>query len=312
MPTKHAAAIYARISQDRAGEGLGVDRQLKDCRAEAQRLGWTVVEEYVDNDVSAYNPRKKRPEYERMRMDIRDGRIDAVLVWRLDRLERQPIDFERFYQLCEETGTDLKTVYGMVDLSQGEGLFHARIYAAFAAMENDAKSIRGKRKNRERAEDGKPHGGGSRPFGFEDDRTTHRPDEAAVIREAAARALAGESLTSLVRWLDDSGVRTVKGNGWATTTLRQLLTNPRIIGMRTHGDAAPVKAVWEPIIDPTDGERLRLLLLDPARRTNRTARRYLLSGMARCGLCGEVLVSHPKRDVRKYECRTLAKYQGCG
>jgi site-specific DNA recombinase len=60
MPTRSAVAIYARISQDRAGEGLGVKRQLKDRRAEAERRGWTVFEEYIDDDISAYSG-KDRP-----------------------------------------------------------------------------------------------------------------------------------------------------------------------------------------------------------------------------------------------------------
>jgi DNA invertase Pin-like site-specific DNA recombinase len=53
------AAIYCRISQDRAGAGLGVTRQ-EDCGAPCERRGWVVVEVYADNDVSAYSG-KPRP-----------------------------------------------------------------------------------------------------------------------------------------------------------------------------------------------------------------------------------------------------------
>ena len=49
------AAIYARISKDRAGAGLGVDRQKADCRELAKRLGWQVVATFIDNDISAYS-----------------------------------------------------------------------------------------------------------------------------------------------------------------------------------------------------------------------------------------------------------------
>jgi site-specific DNA recombinase len=74
-----AAAIYARISQDRTGEALGTRRQVADCQAEAERRGWPVAEVYVDDDISAYSG-KHRPAYARMLDDIRDGRIDAVIV----------------------------------------------------------------------------------------------------------------------------------------------------------------------------------------------------------------------------------------
>lgn len=62
MTIRHGVAVYARISQDRSGDELGVTRQLEDCRAEAERRGWTVAEEYVDDDVSAFSGRK-RPAY---------------------------------------------------------------------------------------------------------------------------------------------------------------------------------------------------------------------------------------------------------
>lgn len=304
-------AIYARISQDRDGDGLGVARQLKDCRAEAARHGWAVAEEYIDDDVSAYSG-KTRPAYERMLADIADGRRDAVVVWHLDRLHRRPLELEQFAEVCARAGlTDLKTVHGDIDLGNGDGLLVARLLGAVAASESDAKRRRGKRKMLEIAEAGRPHGGGRRPFGFNDDRITHRAEEAATFREIAARALAGESLTSLARWLDATGVRTVKGNPWRTPTLRELLTNPRNWGLRTHLDAEPVKAVWEPIISQADGERLRTMLLDPARRTNRTARRYLLSGLCRCGRCGAVMVSHPRGEVRRYACKTGVNQKGC-
>ncbi|PFG38218.1 DNA invertase Pin-like site-specific DNA recombinase [Georgenia soli] len=306
-------AIYARISQDRGGEAMGVERQLQDCRRVAKQRGWIVAEEYIDNDQSAYNPRKKRPAYERMLADLRDGLRDGVVVYHLDRLHRRPIELERFVEVCERAGMrSLATAHGDVDLGTGDGLLLARLLGIVAANESDAKSRRGKRKMQEIAEAGKPHMGGPRPFGFKSDKVTHEPAEAEVIRTAAERLLAGDTLTSLVRSLEADGVQTVTGKPWSTTALRQMLLSPRNWGMRTRQDGDPVKAVWDPIISARDGERLTQKLTDPARRTNRSARRYLLSGMCRCGRCGAVLVSHPKQGVRKYECRPIANRKGCG
>jgi len=83
-----AAAIYARISQDREANLLGVTRQIDDCTADAAGAGGRCGV-YVDDDVSAYSG-KHRPAYRRMLEDIRDSRIDAVVVWNLDRLHRHP------------------------------------------------------------------------------------------------------------------------------------------------------------------------------------------------------------------------------
>lgn len=305
-------ALYARISQDRSGDEAGVTRQLKDCRAEAERRGWVVGEEYVDEDVSAYSG-KRRPAYERMLRDLTEGRRDAVVVWHMDRLHRRPIELEQFVSVCERAGVrDVVTLSGEVDLANGDGLLMARLLAAVAANESASKSRRLKRKALEIAETGRPTMGGRRPFGFAEDRITHEPTEAAAVREAATRLLAGESLTSVTMWMQESGVSTVSGAPWRTHSVRQVVTNPRMWGMRVHQDQVIGVGTWEPILTPEQGERLRRLLLDPARRTNRTARRYLLSGMLTCGKCGARMVSAPREGVRRYVCRTGPDQRGCG
>ncbi|WP_081449636.1 recombinase family protein [Cellulomonas flavigena] len=312
MTTRRAVALYARISQDRSGDEAGVTRQLKDCRAEAERRGWTVAEEYVDDDVSAYSG-KRRPAYERMLRDITEGRRDAVVVWHMDRLHRRPIELEQFVAVCDKAGVrDLVTLSGEVDLTNGDGLLLARFMSAVAAHESSTKPRRLKRKALEIAETGRPTMGGRRPFGFAEDRITHESSEAAAVREVAARLLAGESLTSVTTWMQESGVPTVSGAPWRTHSVRQVVTNPRMWGMRVHQDQVIGEGTWEPILTPEQGERLQRLLLDPARRTNRTARRYLLSGMLTCGKCGARMVSAPREGVRRYACRTGPDQRGCG
>ena len=304
--------IYARISQDREGAGLGIERQLTDCRAEAERLGWPVAEEHVDDDISAYSG-KRRPAYERMLDDIADGHRDAILVWHIDRLHRRPLELEQLARICEQAGvTDLRTVHGAFDLGTGDDMLVARMLAAVAANESDSKRRRGRRKMQEIAEAGRPHGGGTRPFGFQPDRISHQVDEAQAIRTITDRALAGESLTSLCRWLVEQEVTTVTGKQWRTPTLRSLLLNPRLYGVRVHRGQPLGPALWQPIISPEKGDALRHLLTDPDRRTNRTARRYLLSGMCRCHHCGGVMVSVPRYETRRYLCRSGHDFGGCG
>ena len=308
----NAAVIYARISQDRAGEGLGVKRQLADCRAEAERRGWPVVAEFVDDDVSAYSG-KSRPAYRAMLAAIRDREADAVLVWHVDRLHRRPIELEEFVNTCTHAGlTDLATVHGDLDLGNGDGLLVARLMAAVAANESDAKSRRSKRKMLELAQAGKPSGGGPRPFGFRPDKVTLDEAEAAVIRDLASRLLAGEPLVTLTQWLHDNEIRTVMGKEWRTVTVRNLLKSPRIAGLREHQGQVIGKAVWPAIITEDEHARIVALVTDPARRTNRTARSYLLSGLCRCSKCGTKMVTGRSRDRRRYMCRSGADFGGCG
>src|SRR5438132_12381795 len=98
MPGAAAAAIYARISSDPDGTALGVARQMEDSRRLARELDWPISGEYVDNDVSAYNG-KRRPQYERLLDDLKSGHVDAVIAYHPDRLTRRPIELEQFLEL---------------------------------------------------------------------------------------------------------------------------------------------------------------------------------------------------------------------
>ena len=311
--TKSAqAAIYARISRDVTGEGLGVERQLADCRKLAADRGWTVAEEYVDNDISAYKG-KRRPSYERMLEDIAAGQRDAVIVYNTDRLTRRPIELEEFVQICESAGVQqFATVTADINLGNDDGMFMARILAAVAAKESGRKSERQKRKARETAEAGKPNGGNLRPFGYERDQLTVVESEAVVLRILAERYLAGESLMSLTSWLQEEGVASVAGMPWRTSTLRQTLTNPRIAGLRAHNGEVVATAVWPAIITPATHEQLVAMFARKKVTGRRAPRRYLLSGLLRCGKCGNKLFSAARQDTRRYVCMSGPDHGGCG
>lgn len=313
MPaTVCSAAIYARISSDQEGTGLGVLRQLEDCRRLCREHGWGIGEEYVDNDVSAFSG-KRRPQYERMLEDLQDGRRDAVVVYHPDRLTRRPIELEGFLQVMSAAGLQhVRFVAGGdVDVASGDGLMVLRMLAAVAANESAAKSRRVKRKMEQVASEGRPHGG-RRPFGFDDDRVTIRSDEAEVVRQLAARFLAGESLRSLALWLDEEGVRTVTGGPWRTTTLRNLLRSGRIAGLREHNGVVVGPAVWDPIISESDRTRIRAVMEAKKVSGRRAPRRYLLSGLLRCGRCGHTLYSSARQQARRYVCSSGPDHRGCG
>lgn len=307
------AGIYARISSDREGDGLGVGRQLADCEQLAAQKGWLVVERYVDDDVSAYSGRP-RPQYARMLDDLRDRQIDGVLVYHLDRLHRQPKELEEFFEVCKTAGVgDLATVTGRIDLADPDGQFQARILGAVAKKESDDKSRRIRRKHEELAAAGKRSGGGSRSYGYEADGVTVRPAEAAIVRECARRFLAGESIRSLCADLNARAIPAASGGKWAPQTLRRMLRSGRISGQREHKREIVAAAEWPAIIDPAETAQIRARLDDPDRRTNKSARRYLLAGLLKCSLCGELLVARPRSGgLRRYACAKGPGFSGCG
>ncbi len=173
------AAIYARISKDKVGAGLGADRQQDDCRELAGRLGWTVAEVFTDNDISAYSG-KPRPAYRGMLEAIRAGRVDAVIAWHNDRLHRSPRGLEAFIDLVECSGVRVTVVSGGdYDLTTPEGRFTARIVGAAARKESEDRSRRVRRKHLELAEQGRP----ASHFGW----GVRNEAERELVREAAGR-----------------------------------------------------------------------------------------------------------------------------
>jgi DNA invertase Pin-like site-specific DNA recombinase len=306
-------AIYARISSDREGDGLGVARQVEDCERLAERKGWQVVEQYVDDDVSAWSGRK-RPQYARVLDDLESGMIDGLLVYDLDRLHRQPSELESFIEMCQRLRlTNVASVSGDIDLTTSDGQFQARILGAVAKKESDDKSRRIRRKHEELAANGKISGGGSRPYGYEADKLTVRPAEAAIVKECAQRLLAGEPVLSIVRSLNEREVSAAQGGRWAPQSLRRMLGSPRISGQRIHNGQIAATAEWPAIITAEDGAKIRALLANPDRRTNKAARRYLLGGLLACSHCGERLVARPRSGgQRRYACAKGEAFSGCG
>ena len=301
----YKASVYTRLSQHRDGAQTATARQEADCRALADRLSWDVVAVYEDVDVSAYDRRKKRPAYEALLAAMARGEVDAVLVYDQDRLVRHPAELERFIDAADRAGARLAAVTGSYDLSTDVGRFIARSLGNVANMESAAKSRRLQRKHLELAQHGKVSGGGRRPFGYEADRVTLRPEEADLVRDAARRVLAGDSVRSVVRDWRARGVSTVTGAPWSTTTVKRLLHSGRISGQREHKGELVAQATWPAIVTPEETDRLRALLRDPARSRARgvEAYRYLLTGLVVCGRCEVKMSARPTaRDRRRYVC----------
>ncbi|MGW3024798.1 recombinase family protein [Streptomyces sp. NPDC001221] len=323
------AVIYCRISQDRTGAGLGVDRQRQDCEALAERNGWQVVETYVDNDISAYSG-KKRPGYERMLADLDQGTATIVIAWHTDRLHRSPTELEKYIALSERRGVATHTVQaGVIDLSTPSGRMTARILGAVAKQESEHKGERVARARQQRALAGE-WGGGIRPFGWgvptdetrtvvdrktgeerEEpiyDTTQPVPEEAAAIEYGTDLLLSGGSIRGWTKWLAEKGYTTTRGNEISTTDARDMLTRPRNAGIAVYRGEEVGRGQWEPIVPEEKFRAVVAILADPSRRTNAGAQpKWLGSLLYLCGRdCGKgmIVTQSGGRRYPSYRCPT--------
>lgn len=321
------AAIYARISLDRAGAGLGVERQIEDCQALADARGYGVQYIFKDNDVSAYSGRT-RPEYRRLVDAMQSGEVNVVVAWHTDRLHRSPRELEEYIAISELNRIDTVTVQaGELDLGTASGRMVARMLGAAARHESEQKSERIRRSRQQAAEAGLPNG--RLGYGYEADRSVN-DGEAAVLREAAERLLAGETLYAVTTDLNRRGVPSPRGRvgGWKSANLRGTVTRATLAGWRewrpgttsTKGGAGLgdflAQGAWTPILSRSEVEQLRARLFDPARVTSRRPVENLLTGILRCSICSLGLNgsgdSRNKSNPRRYRCIRQPGDAHCG
>lgn len=298
-------AIYTRISQNRAEDDLAVARQLEDCRALAERMGFSDFEEYRDDGVSAFG-KKARPAFERLLSDLHAGRHEAVCAWNSDRLYRRMPDLTRYLEVVGER--KLATHYvqgGGFDYETPNGILIANVLGSVAENEMRTKSVRTKRQRQQGREAGRSGFGARVPFGWSWDGENYHAHEteAEWVKDAHTWFIAGDSLRTIATKFNEAGFTTRQGKPFSYVSVRQMLRRPGNVGEQVYGetgetyssDLPPLVArhVWNGVQDK---------LNDPSRKTAKESKvRHLLSGLGYCH-CGYPLAVRHTRGKPSYVC----------
>jgi site-specific DNA recombinase len=308
------AAIYCRLSKaPKVGDSstsprTSLDRQEQDGRRIAADRGWGVVAVFREI-VPASDPYKARKEWTQLLELIEAKEVDAVILWMEDRANRHVVTAGELVKICKEAGVS-KIVLPSYEYDLADPEDEAKFYgeAVRAQQEIARMKKRISRMQLELAENGQEHGGGKRPFGFTGTGAQKVPlaralAEQEMIREAASRIVAGDSLRGICIDWNKRGVAGTQGRLWSTRTLKRILVSPRVAGLREHNGKLH-DAAWSPIVSREQWEAVKAILEDPSRRTNDRGgvHRYLLSGLVFCGVCGQRMVGIRKDDYRGYKC----------
>jgi DNA invertase Pin-like site-specific DNA recombinase len=312
-------ATYLRQSQDRSGEGYGIDRQREDVQRLCEARGWTVAAEFIDNDVSALS-RKPRPQFTEMMRRVDDGEFDIIAARHMDRLLRRLAELESVMERCQKTNTAIVTASDGVDTSTDGGRLVARILSSVAQGEVERKAARQRSAVIQAAKQGR-WVGGRRAFGYEKDGKTIRECEAVLIRQGYVDVLAGETPAEIARRWTASGIPTGQGTlPWTRSSVWEVLCNPRNAGLRRHRtyeQRADIrkdpelgivsKAEWTALVDESTWRAVIRILCDPSRQGRKTGGKGLLTGIALCGVCGNTVHrggSSAARGMPVYRCRS--------
>jgi len=322
MAQNHAV-IYDRLSKDDLRNPKLRDFHRRECKELAEAHGYTCSDApddvFEDRDKSGWKAGVALDGLVATVEAVEAGESDCVVVWAIDRLGR---DYDRGYALASR----LKAAHCRIlsvddpeyDTTTVEG-FHG-LMGAFkdAQKSSDRASKRQTDSHVERAEQGIPAGGKSRPFGFKDTAdgkrsTEHDPAEVKLIRKAAADVIDGATTYQIAAEWNAAGVKTPSGRQWEASPVKKVLTNPRINGQRVlNGVSYPLGTA---VLDDETYTAVYNALSSKATviRNGEKRKSPLLRGIARCARCE----GHPflVSNGTSYDCKrdkAVKSLNGCG
>ncbi|MAE43984.1 MAG: resolvase [Magnetovibrio sp.] len=315
---KNRCAIYTRKSSE---EGLEMEFNSLDAQREAceayvasqKQEGWIVLPDvYDDGGVSGGT--LDRPALQRLLADIEAGRIDVVVVYKIDRLSRALMDFTKLVEVFDRHSVTFVSVTQQFNTTTSMGRLTLNILLSFAQFERE---VTGER-IRDKIAASRKKGmwmGGHPPLGYDvvDRKLVVNQEEATLVRHIFERFLHAGSATLLMNELNAAGHTT---KSWTTRngTLRpgrpfdkgvlyKLINNRVYLGEAVHkGKSYPGEHLA--IIDAPIWDKVHSILSENARRRGnhvRAATPALLKGLIRCASCDRAMTpSHARKNGRRY------------
>ncbi len=314
---KVRCAVYVRKSTE---EGLSMEFNSLDAQREAceayiasqKSEGWFLVpDHYDDGGFSGGN--LERPALKRLLADIELGKINVVVVYKIDRLTRSLLDFTKLVEQFDRRNVTFASITQSFNTTTSMGRLTLNILLSFAQFEREISAER----IRDKFAASKRKGmwmGGHIPLGFEvqNRKLLIVPSEAETVRHIYQRFLECGSATLLVQELDAAGVKTKTGNFLDKGYLYRMLANRLYLGEIVMGEES-VPGEHEAIIDRDTWEQVHTLMSTNTHRrgANRVHPPALLKGVIRCRHCGRAMspsfTSKDGRQYRYYLCQTAIK-----
>lgn len=316
-------AIYTRKSTSTGldSDFNSLDAQREACLAYIQRQpGWTLVDErYDDGGFTGANT--DRPAFQRLMADIDAGKVDVIVVYKVDRLSRSLLDFVKVMERLGTAGASFVSVTQNFSTADAMGRLTMNLLASFAEFERSMIAERTRDKIAASRRKGK-WTGGPVPFGYsaKDKKLVVNEVEARVVREAFALFLQHRQMAKVARELNERGLLprgssrpSRLGLRWTKDSIARVLRSPLYAGLMMHGDELHPGEQPRIIDDATyrqatrilegAGRELRFTGLNPD---------YVLRGILRCTQCGQAMcpgsTSKNGKTYRFYRCSTRDKH----
>jgi site-specific DNA recombinase len=327
-PAKHGkptlaavrCAVYTRKSTkeglEQAFNSLDAQREAAEAYVRSQaHEGWALLPERYD-DGGCTGGNLDRPALKRLLAAVEQGKVDVVVIYKVDRLSRSLLDFARLMALFERHRVSFVSVTQQFNTATSMGRLMLNVLLSFAQFERELISERTRDKVAATRRKGK-WAGGTPLLGYDVDphatRLVVNADEAIRVRAIFDLYLEHEALLPVVdelarrgwankRWTTRQG-RTVGGAAFTRTSLHRLLTNPAYAGHVRHKGAL-YRGEHAALVDEDVYRRVQALLQRNARQGGAPVRNQfgaLLKGLLRCSCCDAAMTpAHTAKGGRRY------------
>lgn len=291
MDIKHKrCAVYCRVSSDerldQSFNSIDAQREAGIAYVASQKAeGWELVPDfYEDPGFSGGN--MERPGLKRLLKDIQAGKIDIVVVYKIDRLSRSLADFAKMVEVFDNHMVSFSSVTQQINSATSMGRLMLNVLLSFAQFERE---VTGER-IRDKIAASKRKGmwmGGSVPLGYhvENRALQIEPQEAELVQRIFEQFITEKSTTKIVKELNEQGIQTKRKKAFCKQSIYKILHNRTYIGEISHkGESFP--AQHEGLIDSTTWEKTHAILSQDNRQRCRNTwekknrNDFLLRGIA--------------------------------
>ena len=332
-------AIYVRVSTVYQIDKDSLPMMKQDLTSYCKYILNT--DDYVIFEDAGYSGKNTaRPAYQKMMSQIREGLFTHLLVWKIDRISRNLLDFANMYQELKDLGVTFVSKNEQFDTSTAIGEAMLKIILIFAELERNMTSERVTATMINRASNG-VWNGGRVPYGYDYDKENQifsiNPEENVIYNFLLDTYEKTGSMVITARTLNDSGYRTRNNNLWSPVGVCIILHNPWYKGVYRYNyykipgrKAVKDQDEWVVVenhhpasIDPERFEHIQKLIASNARNRNAPGRKttrkntHVFSNLLWCAECGAAFVASPGKirasgyRPSKYGCPNVRKTEKC-
>lgn len=237
MINKTITGIYIRVStEDQAKDGFSIHAQREKLAKYAEANDWDIFDYYVDDGISGKDL-DGRPEVTRLINDVKEGKINNVLIYKLDRLTRSVRDLIYLIELFEKYSCTFNSQTEKIDTSNAVGRMFVKIIGIFAEFERENLAERVSFGYEQKTREGN-YTNTCGVYGYDylgNNVYAVNEEEKNLVNRIFDLYIDGLSYYKIAKKLNNENLPTKRGGHWATGTIKSIITNPLYIGQVRYG-----------------------------------------------------------------------------